>query len=60
MTLADSMQQQAEEFVRRYDEVKQQISRVIVGHDEIIHGVLTCLFVGGHFPDLARRYWYGP
>ena len=48
MTLADSMQQQAEEFVRRYDEVKQQISRVIVGHDEIIHGVLTCLFVGGH------------
>jgi MoxR-like ATPase len=48
MTLADSMQQQAEDFVRRYDDVKQQISRVIVGHDEIIHGVLTCLFVGGH------------
>jgi MoxR-like ATPase len=22
--------------------------RVIVGHDEIVHGVLTCLFVGGH------------
>jgi MoxR-like ATPase len=24
------------------------VSRVIVGHDEIVHGVLTCLFVGGH------------
>ncbi len=23
-------------------------SRVIVGHDDIVHGVLTCLFVGGH------------
>ncbi len=22
--------------------------RVIVGHDDIVHGVLTCLFVGGH------------
>jgi MoxR-like ATPase len=21
---------------------------VIVGHDEIVHGVLTCMFVGGH------------
>jgi MoxR-like ATPase len=28
--------------------VHHQIGRVIVGHDEIIHGVLTCLFVGGH------------
>ena len=28
--------------------VREQIGRVIVGHDETIHGVLTCLFVGGH------------
>ncbi|HEY3964244.1 MAG TPA: MoxR family ATPase, partial [Planctomycetaceae bacterium] len=28
--------------------VKAEISKVIVGHDEILHGVLTCLFVGGH------------
>ena len=27
---------------------KTQIGRVIVGHDEIVHGVLTCLLVGGH------------
>ena len=42
------MQQQAEEFRRRYAAVKDQIQRVIVGHDEVVHGVLTCLFVGGH------------
>ena len=31
-----------------YDRVKAEIAKVIVGHDEIVHGVLTCLFVGGH------------
>ena len=48
MSEAESLQQQAEEFRQRYSAVKEQINRVIVGHDEIIHGVLTCLFVGGH------------
>ena len=48
MSVADTMQQQADEFRARYQAVKDQISRVIVGHDEILHGVLTCLFVGGH------------
>jgi len=28
--------------------VRRQIGQVIVGHDEVVHGVLTCLFVGGH------------
>lgn len=48
MSVADTMQQQADEFRERYQAVKDQISQVIVGHDEILHGVLTCLFVGGH------------
>ncbi len=48
MNLAQNMQQRADEFRQRYEAVKQQIARVIVGHDEIVHGVLTCLFVGGH------------
>jgi MoxR-like ATPase len=48
MSVAETLQQQAEEFRGRYRAVHHQISRVIVGHDEIIHGVLTCLFVGGH------------
>ncbi|MCA9153565.1 MAG: MoxR family ATPase [Pirellulaceae bacterium] len=48
MSIAESMQRQAEEFRERYTAVRNQIGRVIVGHDEIVHGVLTCLFVGGH------------
>ncbi len=48
MSIGDSMQQQAEEFRDRYAAVREQIGRVIVGHDEVVHGVLTCLFVGGH------------
>jgi len=42
------MQKEAERFRARYSSVRDQIGRVIVGHDEIVHGVLTCLFVGGH------------
>jgi MoxR-like ATPase len=48
MSVADSMRRKAEEFVERYTAVREQLGRVIVGHDEIVHGVLTCLFVGGH------------
>ncbi len=48
MSIAKNMEQQAQQFVERYTAVKQQIGRVIVGHEEIVHGVLTCLFVGGH------------
>jgi MoxR-like ATPase len=43
-----SMQQRAEEFRRAYQRVQEEIGKVIVGHTEIVHGVLTCLFVGGH------------
>lgn len=48
MTLSDSMEKRAAQFAQRYAAVREQLGRVIVGHDEIIHGVLTCLFVGGH------------
>lgn len=48
MSVAESMQQQADEFRSRYSAVKQQIQKVIVGHEDIVHGVLTCMFVGGH------------
>jgi MoxR-like ATPase len=48
MSIAESMERRAREFVDRYTAVREQIGRVIVGHDDIVHGVLTCLFVGGH------------
>ncbi len=48
MSIAETMERRAQEFVDRYAAVREQIGRVIVGHDEIVHGVLTCLFAGGH------------
>ncbi|MHC4402698.1 MAG: AAA family ATPase [Planctomycetota bacterium] len=48
MSIAETMERRAQEFVDRYAAVREQIGRVIVGHDEVVHGVLTCLFVGGH------------
>jgi MoxR-like ATPase len=45
---AESMEAQADEFRSAYQKVKAEIAKVIVGHDEIVHGVLTCLFIGGH------------
>lgn len=41
-------QKQAEHFRERYQQIKDEIGKVIVGHDEIIHGVLTCMMIGGH------------
>jgi MoxR-like ATPase len=48
VTHAESMEARAEEFRSAYELVKSEIAKVIVGHDEIVHGVLTCLFIGGH------------
>ncbi|MEX2092256.1 MAG: MoxR family ATPase [Pirellulales bacterium] len=48
MALADSIEKRAAEFAERYKAVYKQLGRVIVGHSDIVHGVLTCLFVGGH------------
>jgi len=45
---AAEMQQRAEQFRQEYARVQSEIGKVIVGHSEIVHGVLTCLFVGGH------------
>src|ERR1700747_2063203 len=48
MSSAASMQQRVSQFRQAYGKVFQEIGKVIVGHSEIVHGVLTCLFVGGH------------
>ncbi|WP_164104035.1 AAA family ATPase [Candidatus Laterigemmans baculatus] len=47
-TVAETLQQQAEEFRTRYAAVREQIGRVIVGHEEVVQGVLTSMLVGGH------------
>jgi MoxR-like ATPase len=48
MTTAPSMEQRADEFRQAYTKVQREIGRVIVGHADVVHGILTCLFVGGH------------
>src|SRR5437879_6395877 len=48
MSSAASMQERAHQFRQAYAKVQSEIGKVIVGHTEIVHGVLTCLFVGGH------------
>ena len=48
MSSAEQMQQRAAAFRDAYQRVFQEINKVIVGHADIVHGVLTCLFVGGH------------
>ncbi|MFK7766963.1 MAG: AAA family ATPase [Mariniblastus sp.] len=40
--------EQAEKFRERYNNVKDEVGKVIVGHDDIVHGVLTCMMIGGH------------
>ncbi len=47
-TSVESMQNQADEFRKRYSAVRDMIGRVIVGHDDIVHGVLTAMLCGGH------------
>ena len=48
MSIAESIEKRAAQFADRYKSVYKQLGRVIVGHNEILHGVLTCLFCGGH------------
>ena len=46
--MPNEMQERAEQFRKAYAQLQNEIGKVIVGHTDIVHGVLTCLFVGGH------------
>jgi len=48
MTPSSSMPERADQFRQAYRRVKEEIGKVIVGHSDIVDGVLMCLFVGGH------------
>jgi MoxR-like ATPase len=43
-----SLEQRADQFRQAFKQVQAEIGKVIVGHQNIVEGVLTCLFVGGH------------
>src|SRR4051812_43171057 len=42
------MIEQAKLFRERFARVQAEIGKVIVGQPDVVRGVLTCLFVGGH------------
>ncbi len=42
------VREEAAEFVKQFGEVRAELSRVIVGHESVIEGVLIALFAGGH------------
>src|SRR5437763_1790801 len=47
-TTTDEIKAAAERFRSDYASVKAQIARAVVGQSDIVDGVLTCLFTGGH------------
>ncbi|CAD74902.1 MULTISPECIES: AAA family ATPase [Rhodopirellula] len=47
-TTVDAMRADAEQFRQRYVAIREMIGRVIVGHDDIVSGVLTSMLCGGH------------
>ncbi len=47
-TMHNEFEAEVQEFRSQYERVFREIGKVMVGHAEIVHGVLTCLFSGGH------------
>ncbi len=41
-------EERAQEFRRVFQALRQEIGKAVVGHEEIVRGVLVCLFCGGH------------
>jgi MoxR-like ATPase len=50
MALSDEAQvrQQVGEFRDQFKTLRDEIGKMIVGHEEVVEGVLVCLFAGGH------------
>jgi len=40
--------QRIENFQRRFDGARSQIARIIVGNDDVVRGIVTCLLARGH------------
>ena len=56
-----AIQKATDEFRAKFKAVHDEIAKAIVGHTDIINGVLTCLFTGGHallegVPGLGKTY----
>jgi MoxR-like ATPase len=45
---AEPVVQQASEFREMFQKLRDEVGKVMVGHKEIVDGVLTCIFAGGN------------
>jgi MoxR-like ATPase len=57
----ETIQKATDEFRRKFAALRAEIGKAIVGHNEIVEGVLICLFTGGHallegVPGLGKTY----
>jgi MoxR-like ATPase len=57
----EQVSEKAKEFRQVYDAVRGEVQKCIVGHDDVVDGVLFCLFAGGHallegVPGLGKTY----
>ena len=43
-----AVEQQVQEFRQQFEQLRAEIGKMIVGHSDIVEGVLVCLFAGGH------------
>jgi len=46
--MPDDLEAQAKQFADHFAALRDAVGRVIVGHADVVEGVLTALFVGGH------------
>jgi len=56
-----AVEKATQELRNKFQKVREEIGKAIVGHQEIVDGVLTALFVGGHVliegvPGLGKTY----
>ncbi len=56
-----AVQKATDEFRMKFNAVRDEIGKAIVGHADIVEGVLVCLFTGGHallegVPGLGKTY----
>ncbi len=60
-TVDPTVEKAIKEFQNKFHRLRQEIGKAIVGYDDVVEGVLTCLFVGGHallegVPGLGKTY----
>ena len=46
--MSASIEERAKQFAKDYNALREAVGRVIVGHAEVVEGVLTALYAGGH------------